>query len=81
MSQQNVANAHEAQRLSEDARSSAEKGTERMARLSAAIDKIKTSADETANVGMDKETPVSEDYTAKTSKFSGKIDKVTITVQ
>ena len=39
------------------------------------------SADETANVGMDKETPVSEDYTAKTSKFTGSIDKVTITVK
>ena len=39
------------------------------------------SADETANIGMDKETPVSEDYTAKTSKFTGKIDKVTITVK
>jgi arylsulfatase len=39
------------------------------------------SADETANVGVDKETPVSKDYTAKTSEFTGKIDKVTITVK
>ena len=33
------------------------------------------------NVGVDKETPVSEDYTAKTSEFTGKIDKVTITLK
>jgi arylsulfatase len=39
------------------------------------------SADETANVGMDRETPVSPDYTEETSKFSGKIDKVTITLK
>jgi len=36
------------------------------------------SADETANVGMDRETPVSPDYTEQTSKFSGKVHKVTI---
>jgi arylsulfatase len=39
------------------------------------------SADETANVGMDRETPVSPDYTEETSKFTGKIDKVTITLK
>lgn len=36
------------------------------------------SADETANVGADRETPVSPDYVEETSKFSGKIGKVTI---
>ena len=30
---------------------------------------------------MDRETPVTEDYTAKTSKFTGKIDKLTISVE
>lgn len=39
------------------------------------------SADETANVGMDRETPVSDDYTTAESHFTGKIDKVTITLQ
>jgi len=39
------------------------------------------SADETANIGVDKETPVSEDYTAKTSEFTGKIGKVTLTLK
>lgn len=39
------------------------------------------SADETANVGVDRETPVSDDYTAKTSRFNGKIEKVSITLQ
>jgi arylsulfatase len=39
------------------------------------------SADETANIGADRETPVSPDYTEETSKFSGKIDKVTITLK
>jgi arylsulfatase len=39
------------------------------------------SADETANVGMDRETPVSPDYVEETSKFTGKINKVTITVR
>ena len=34
-----------------------------------------------ANVGMDRETPVSPDYDEETSKFTGKIDKVTITVK
>ena len=36
------------------------------------------SADETAGVGTDMETPVSNDYTRSTSKFTGKIRKVTI---
>ena len=39
------------------------------------------SADETANVGIDRETSVSPDYTEETSRFSGKIDKVTITLK
>ncbi len=39
------------------------------------------SADETASVGVDLETPVSEDYDRATSKFTGKIDKVTITLK
>jgi arylsulfatase len=36
------------------------------------------SADETAGVGIDTETPVSEDYTRASSEFTGTIDKVTI---
>ena len=36
------------------------------------------SADETAGVGIDMETPVSDDYTRSTSEFTGKIPKVTI---
>jgi len=36
------------------------------------------SADETANVGVDMETPVSDDYTLESSKFNGKIHRVTI---
>jgi hypothetical protein len=39
------------------------------------------SADETAGVGVDTETPVSEDYDRASSKFTGKIDKVTITLK
>ncbi|MCA9122571.1 MAG: arylsulfatase [Planctomycetaceae bacterium] len=39
------------------------------------------SADETANVGIDRETAVSQEYTEETSKFNGKIDKVTITLK
>ena len=39
------------------------------------------SADETAGVGLDAETPVSEDYTRSTSEFTGKIDKVTINLK
>jgi hypothetical protein len=36
------------------------------------------SADESAAVGVDMETPVSDDYTRSTSRFNGKIQKVTI---
>jgi arylsulfatase len=36
------------------------------------------SADETAGVGVDMETPVTSDYTLSSSKFTGKIHKVTI---
>ncbi len=36
------------------------------------------SADETAGVGVDHETPVSDDYTLETSKFTGTIHKVTV---
>jgi arylsulfatase len=36
------------------------------------------SADETAGVGVDLETPVSDDYTLESSKFTGSIGKVTI---
>ncbi len=36
------------------------------------------SADETAGVGVDTETPVSEDYDRAGSKFTGTINKVTI---
>ncbi len=39
------------------------------------------SADETANVGIDRETSVSTDYTEETSQFQGSIDHVTITVK
>lgn len=39
------------------------------------------SADETASVGMDMETPVSSDYTRATSKFTGTIHKVTINLK
>ena len=39
------------------------------------------SADESASVGMDRETPVSADYTRSSSKFNGKIDKVTISLK
>ncbi len=39
------------------------------------------SADETADVGMDDATPVSEDYKAADSKFTGKILKVTVDVK
>lgn len=38
------------------------------------------SADETAGVGADGETPVSDDYTRGTSKFTDKIHKVTISI-
>lgn len=39
------------------------------------------SADETADVGVDDATPVTEDYTTWTSKFSGRIAEVTMEVQ
>ena len=39
------------------------------------------SADETAGVGVDSETPVSEDYNRAGSKFTGKIEKVVITLK
>ncbi len=39
------------------------------------------SGDETANVGMDKETMVTDDYDIRTSRFNAKIDKVTITLK
>jgi methyl-accepting chemotaxis protein len=49
-SQQNTANAQEANHLTTSAHSSAEKGVASMQRLSVAIDKIKTSSDETAKI-------------------------------
>tara|TARA_R110002049_G_scaffold50370_3_gene143172 strand:+ start:225387 stop:227750 length:2364 start_codon:yes stop_codon:yes gene_type:complete len=39
------------------------------------------SADETAGVGVDTETPVSEEYERSSSKFNSKINKVTITLK
>jgi arylsulfatase len=39
------------------------------------------SADETAGVGIDTETPVSEEYDRATSKFTGSIHKVTINLK
>ena len=39
------------------------------------------SADETAGVGVDTETTVSEDYDRASSKFTGTIDKVTISLK
>ena len=36
------------------------------------------SADEGADVGLDAETPVTDDYEERDNKFTGKIDKVTI---
>jgi hypothetical protein len=36
------------------------------------------SADETADVGMDEATPVTEDYKERDNRFTGKIHKVTI---
>ena len=39
------------------------------------------SADETASVGVDLETPVSEDYKAASNHYTGKIDKVTISIK
>jgi hypothetical protein len=40
-----------------------------------------SSADESAGVGKDLETTVSEAYTPHTSHFSGKINKVTISLK
>ena len=39
------------------------------------------SADETADVGMDGATPVTEEYTEGDNEFNGKIEKVTIEVR
>ena len=39
------------------------------------------SADETAGVGYDGETPVTDDYTRASSKFTGTIDKVTVNLK
>jgi arylsulfatase len=39
------------------------------------------SADESAGVGLDMETPVVEDYTRASSRFTGRIDQVTISLQ
>ena len=39
------------------------------------------SADETASVGVDLETPVSEDYNLASSTFTGTIDTVTINLK
>jgi arylsulfatase A-like enzyme len=39
------------------------------------------SADETAGVGVDAETPVSDDYTRVTSEFTGTIHSVTVTLK
>lgn len=50
MTKQNAGNAREAKALAEAARMSADKGGDSMARLSAAIDKIKSSSDETAKI-------------------------------
>ena len=36
------------------------------------------SADETADVGVDEATPVTEDYKERDNKFTGKVRKVTI---
>ncbi len=36
------------------------------------------SADETADVGMDEATPVTEDYAEGDNEFTGKIEKVTV---
>jgi len=39
------------------------------------------SADETAGVGVDMETPVSDDYTRSNNEFTGKIHKVTVALR
>jgi arylsulfatase len=38
------------------------------------------SGDETANIGLDKETMVTDDYDIEESRFSAKIEKVTIAI-
>ncbi len=50
MAKQNVGNAKEARSLAEGARAAAERGTANMQNLSAAINKIKASADSTARI-------------------------------
>ena len=50
MTKQNADNASQAANLSKTARDSADKGNEAMERMSGAIDKIKTSSDETAKI-------------------------------
>ena len=39
------------------------------------------SADEGADVGVDEGTPVTEDYKARDNKFTGKVEKVTVTLK
>jgi hypothetical protein len=39
------------------------------------------SVDETANIGVDDETPVTEDYKERDNKFAGKIHEVTVDVK
>ena len=39
------------------------------------------SADETADVGVDEATPVTEDYEERDNEFTGKIEKVTVEVK
>ncbi len=50
MTKQNAGNAHEAKGMSDTARTSAERGVDSMTRLSEAIDRIKSSSDETAKI-------------------------------
>jgi arylsulfatase len=42
---------------------------------------LRTTTDETANVGIDRETAVPPDYTEEASAFASKIDKVTINLR
>ncbi len=39
------------------------------------------SADETADVGVDEATPVTEDYEERDNEFNGEIEKVTVEVE
>ena len=50
MTKQNTANAQQAKQMSETTRTSTDKGVDSMGRLSEAIDRIKTSSDETAKI-------------------------------